>query len=115
MSLGTLPLIATARPPNLRHLILDNEAYESTGGQPAISASVDLAAVGTSCGYPRVDRVACRDELERALAADPTDTGPHLILVKVAIAPVEGIPRVSHPPTEIRDRFAAHIRSHSGG
>jgi phosphonopyruvate decarboxylase len=115
MSLGTLPLIATARPPNLRHLILDNEAYESTGGQPAISASVDLAAVGTSCGYPRVDRVACRDELERALAADPTDTGPHLILVKVAIAPVEGIPRVSHPPTAIRDRFAAHIRNHSGG
>jgi phosphonopyruvate decarboxylase len=115
MSLGTLPLIATARPPNLRHIILDNEAYESTGGQPAISASVDLAAVGTSCGYPQVDRVACRDELERALATDPTDTGPRLILVKVAIAPVEGIPRVSHTPTAIRDRFAAHIRSHHSG
>jgi phosphonopyruvate decarboxylase len=115
MSLGTLPLIATARPPNLLHIILDNEAYESTGGQPSISASVDLAAVGESCGYPHVERVAGRDELERALFACTPDGGPRLMLVKVAIAPVEGIPRVSHRPTAIRDRFAAHVRSHAGG
>ena len=115
MSLGTLPLIATARPPNLLHIILDNEAYESTGGQPAISASVDLATVGKSCGYPQVNRVASREELERALVAYPSASGPRLILVKVAIAPVEGIPRVSHSPTAIRDRFAAHLRTHSGG
>lgn len=111
MSLGTLPLIATVCPPNLIHIILDNEAYESTGGQPAISASVDLAAVGASCGYRQVDRAACRDELERALLTYPWDAGPRLILVKVAIAPLEGIPRVAHTPTAIRDRFAAHIRS----
>jgi phosphonopyruvate decarboxylase len=115
MSLGTLPLIATAHPPNLLHIILDNEAYESTGGQPAISASVDLAAVGKSCGYPHVNRVAERDELERALCACTPDGGPHLILVKVAIAPVAGIPRVSRRPTAIRDRFAAHVRNHAGG
>jgi len=111
MSLGTLPLIATAGPPNLIHLILDNEAYESTGGQPSISASVDLAAVGQSCGYRHVDRVASLGELERTLAADPPEAGPRLILVKVAIAPVEGIPRVSHAPTAIRDRFVAHLHN----
>ncbi|ETX08131.1 thiamine pyrophosphate-dependent enzyme [Candidatus Entotheonella palauensis] len=111
MSLGTLPLIATERPPNFVHIILDNEAYESTGGQPAISASADLAAIGKSCGYRHVDRVASRDELERALDAYPPDAGPRLMLVKAAIAPVEGIPRVSHAPAAIRDRFVAHIRN----
>ncbi len=30
---------------------------------------------------------------------------------QAAIAPVEGIPRVSHAPIAIRDRFAAHIRN----
>ena len=34
MSLGTLPLIAAEQVANLIHLVLDNEAYESTGGQP---------------------------------------------------------------------------------
>lgn len=110
MSLGTLPLIATTCPPNLIHIILDNESYESTGGQPAISATVDLAAVGKSCGYRHVERVSTQDELERGLLACTPDAGPRLLLVKVAIAPVEGIPRVSHAPTDIRDRFAAHVR-----
>ena len=42
MSLGTLPLIASERPANLVHIILDNEAYESTGGQASISLKFDL-------------------------------------------------------------------------
>lgn len=111
MNLGALPLIATEHPPNLVHIILDNEAYESTGGQPAISASVDLAEIGQSCGYRHVDRAASHGELERALDAYPPDVGPRLILVKAAIAPVEGIPRVAQAPEAIRDRFLGHIRN----
>ena len=110
MNLGALPLIATASPPNLIHIILDNEAYESTGGQPSISASVDLAAVAESSGYWQVDRVVEPDALERALVAPLNPAGPRLIVVKVAIAPVAGIPRVSHAPAAIRDRLAAHLR-----
>ena len=34
-----------------------------------------------------------------------------LILIKVGIAPVEGIPRVSHTPEEIRDRFKTAVQS----
>ena len=54
MSLGSLPLIAVESPANLVHIILDNEAYKSTGGQPTISSKVKLAEVGKSCGYPHV-------------------------------------------------------------
>ena len=54
MSLGTLPLIATMRVPNLIHVVLDNEVYESTGGQPTISSEVDLAALAEAAGYARV-------------------------------------------------------------
>ena len=42
MSLGTLPLIASEGPPNLVHVILDNEVYESTGGQTSISSRFDV-------------------------------------------------------------------------
>jgi thiamine pyrophosphate-dependent acetolactate synthase large subunit-like protein len=105
MSLGTLPLIATERPANLVHIILDNEVYESTGAQPSISHAVDLAKVGQSCGYQRAMRVDDSEGLEKALQICLTDQGPSLLLVKAAIAPVEGIPRVSHSPTDIRDRF----------
>jgi thiamine pyrophosphate-dependent acetolactate synthase large subunit-like protein len=110
MSLGTLPLIATERPANLVHIILDNEAYESTGAQPSISREVDLAKVGQSCGYQRAMRVDEPEELEKALQTYLTLQGPSLLLVKAAIAPVEGIPRVSHSPIDIRDRFRKCVR-----
>jgi phosphonopyruvate decarboxylase len=109
MSLGALALIASQRPRNLVHVILDNESYESTGGQPTISREVDLARVGESCGYRRTARIDGAAALDAALAASASD-GPHLIVVKVAIAPVEGIPRVSRPPEEIRDRFKASVQ-----
>ena len=110
MSLGTLPLIAAERPGNLVHIILDNEAYESTGSQPSISSKVDLADIAKSSGYARVVRVDGAVGLERALTDCNPGDGPFLILVKVGIAPVEGIPRVSHSPTDIRDRFRDTIQ-----
>ena len=110
MSLGTLPLIASEAPANLVHIILDNEAYESTGGQPSISSHVDLADVARSCGYEYVVRVDDIEGLEGALLEVGSRAGPQLIMVKAGIAPVEGIPRVSHSPTDIRDRFRSCIR-----
>lgn len=109
MSLGTLPLIATESPNNLFHVILDNEAYESTGAQPSISSKVDLDEIAKSSGYPHVARAEDIETLEDVLSDCDTKSGPHLILVKAGIAPVEGIPRIPHPPTEIRDRFKDQI------
>ena len=113
MSLGAMPLIATERPNNLVHIILDNEAYESTGSQPSISSKIDLAEIGKSCGYSHVARVEDVESLEGVLQDNGTIPGPRLILVKVGIAPVKDIPRVPHAPTEIRDRFKATVRSES--
>ena len=110
MSLGALALIAAERPGNLVHIVLDNEAYESTGAQPSISSKVDLGDVAKSCGYARIARVDGTEELDQALLECALGEGPFLILVKVGIAPIEGIPRVSHSPTDIRDRFRDSIQ-----
>ena len=39
------------------------------------------------------------------------DNDPQLTEFTLVIAPIEGIPRVSHTPTEIRDRFKAAVQS----
>ena len=111
MSLGTLPLIASEQPSNLVHIILDNESYESTGGQPSISSSFDLASVGQSSGYLNTARVDDIEGLGTALLQCSGRTGPHLIVIKAGIAPVKGIPRVSHTPIDIRDRFKSSVNT----
>ncbi len=109
MSMGTLALVASEAPSNFLHIILDNESYESTGGQPSISKQVDLAAIAASCGYHWAERVNDGEELTGALVASGTTPGPRLILAKVGIASVEGISRVTHSPDHIRDRFRSEV------
>ncbi len=111
MSLGTLPLIASEAPPNMVHIILDNEAYESTGGQTSISSKFDLAETAAAAGYPWTRRVEDIEELESALSEAKHSNQLSLILIKCGIAPIEGIPRVSHTPEEIRDRFREAVQS----
>jgi TPP-dependent indolepyruvate ferredoxin oxidoreductase alpha subunit len=109
MSLGTLPLIGAEVPRNLVHVILDNEAYETTGSQPSISSKVSLASIGKASGYSTVQQAEDGHTLNEALLARGREPGPHMIVVKVGIAPVVGISRVSHTPEEIRDRFRDRI------
>ena len=103
MSLGALPLIGAERPPNLVHVVLDNEAYESTGAQPSITTRVDLAAIGRSSGY--------RGAIGCELARTRTDGGPRLLVVKTRLASARDVPRVSRSTMEIRDTFRRSVEA----
>jgi thiamine pyrophosphate-dependent acetolactate synthase large subunit-like protein len=46
MGFGALPVAKALHLANLRHYILDNGTYASTGDQPTCSAVVDFAALG---------------------------------------------------------------------
>jgi phosphonopyruvate decarboxylase len=110
MSLGNLPHIAAEAPANLFHVVLDNESYESTGAQPTVSASIDFVALTTAAGYRDAERIDAIDALDAAIAGCTSGAGPRLLHIKVAIAPSD-VPRVSHTPEEIRDRFRGSLMS----
>ncbi|HEU0074747.1 MAG TPA: thiamine pyrophosphate-dependent enzyme [Dehalococcoidia bacterium] len=109
MALGTLPLVAAERPANLTHVVLDNEAYESTGAQPSISDRVDLGSIGEASGYMRVNRVSSVDGMTAALPAG-SPAGPALVVAKVVLDPLLRVPpRVSLTPQQIKARFQAAL------
>ena len=51
MSLGTLAMIGGCCPKNLIHIVIDNEQYETTGGQRSLSVTVDLVQLALAAGY----------------------------------------------------------------
>jgi phosphonopyruvate decarboxylase len=108
MRLGALATLGSRRPPNLVHVLLDNEMHESTGGQATVSSSVDLAAVARACGYPRVVRAADRDGLTRALE----EGGTELSFVHVKTRPGENkdLPRPTVTPQQVAERFRRWLR-----
>lgn len=115
MGLGTLPMIGFEAPSNLRHFVLDNEAYDSTGGQPSISAEIDLTSIAEAAGYTYHTSVNNEEAFSQAIHDMDSVDGPALVLAKVQ--PSSGHfdgPRVSHSPEEIRDRFMEVVNSPSG-
>jgi sulfopyruvate decarboxylase subunit beta len=70
MNLGTLTTMARYRPPNLLHLVFDNESLLSVGGFPTATATgTDLAGVARASGVPRVSQVDTPAALKRAVMA----------------------------------------------
>ena len=52
MHLGALAIIGVEKPANLTHIVINNGAHDSVGGQPTAGFEIDLAAVARACGYP---------------------------------------------------------------
>eukprot|EP01065_Artemidia_motanka_P034887 TRINITY_DN42880_c0_g1_i1.p1 TRINITY_DN42880_c0_g1~~TRINITY_DN42880_c0_g1_i1.p1 ORF type:complete len:417 (+),score=136.11 TRINITY_DN42880_c0_g1_i1:51-1253(+) len=68
---------------NLKHVLINNGAHDSVGGQPTVGFDVDLPGVAGACGYTvigSVDTAAALREGMKALAA--TD-GPAILEIKV--------------------------------
>lgn len=112
MHMGTLSTIGFYAPANLVHIVLDNEAYESTGGQPATSSTTDLADVARACGYRWAVRCKDVDGLAQALGHSDRP-GPGLIHAKIAHAEDPAPPRVTerHSPAENADAVASFVGS----
>jgi sulfopyruvate decarboxylase subunit beta len=64
MNLGGLTTLGRYRPPNLTHLVFDNESLLSVGGFPTATATgTDLAGIAAAAGVPATERVADVDGL----------------------------------------------------
>jgi thiamine pyrophosphate-dependent acetolactate synthase large subunit-like protein len=104
MNLGSLATIAACAPPNLVVIVLDNEMYGTTGGQPTATAhGADLAAAARSMGIRRTATVREEAELQAVLEAGRSEPGPWVIVAKVA----ESAP-AAKPPLDcvyLKNRF----------
>jgi len=95
MGLGSLATIAAVLPDNLHLVVLDNEAYAETGGQPTLTAGgFDLAAVARACGFPRTGVLADLDGVEGLRAGIHSGQGLSFTVIKVFL---EELPRVLPP------------------
>ena len=83
MNMNSLSTIGYLRPRKLLLIVLDNESYASTGGQPTFTDRLDLASVAASCGlktWRADDSVGLKKALASALEVD----GPGFVHVKIA-------------------------------
>ncbi|HEY6609207.1 MAG TPA: phosphonopyruvate decarboxylase [Candidatus Limnocylindria bacterium] len=105
MKMGTLATIGTAAPRRFIHVIIDNEAHESTGGQATVSGGIDFGTIAAGCGYRNVWRVDTPQALQVAVAEARDRDGPNMVHVKVAISSAPDLGRPGLAPVEVKEQF----------
>ncbi|MDR1909182.1 MAG: phosphonopyruvate decarboxylase, partial [Spirochaetaceae bacterium] len=107
MHLGALAAIGERKPRNLRHILLNNGAHDSVGGQPTIARAIDLPGIARACGYPRVYSVRDGAALKEALSGRG---GPVFIEVMVRRGARQDLGRPRSSPEENKRALMAALR-----
>ncbi len=103
MNLGSLATIGSKNPKNLVHIVFDNSAHESTGGQPTISRNIKIDFFAKSANYTSF-KTDSKIELERIFKKIEKISGPIMILIKVKTSNYQSM-RVEIKPKLIKSRF----------
>lgn len=61
MQMGNLAIAGRSGATNLTHIVLNNAAHDSVGGQPTVGGEIDLTAIAEACGYNTVDGPVFRE------------------------------------------------------
>jgi phosphonopyruvate decarboxylase len=113
MRMGVFATLGAYGPANLTHLLLDNGAHDSTGGQATVSPQVSFAGVAAACGYASAvegDDLAIIDEL---FASPPLD-GPRFVRLTIRRGTPDGLPRPTITPPDVKTRLMRHINTAQG-
>lgn len=100
MHLGSMAISGTSNVSNFVHILLNNGAHESVGGQPTIGFDIDFPAIAKACGYTSVTRVKTNDEITKAIKTAQKSNGASFIEIQVKSGHRSDIGRPTTTPKE---------------
>lgn len=69
MHMGAMTMVSKVKAPNFMHVVLNNGAHESVGGQPSAGHLMDFTRIAEACGYATVGK-AVENEAELVAAIE---------------------------------------------
>lgn len=105
MQLGALSTIGHYKPKNLKHFIFNNQAHDSTGGQPTNSSTVDFEKVALACGYRSVKTVGKKEDLINSVRNVKKQDGPALVIINVNKGSRKELGRPTTTPIQNKETF----------
>jgi len=109
MQMGAFSTIGRYSPSNLVHIIFDNNAHESTGGQQTNSNFVDFLKIADACSYKTVKFIKTAEELIKSMKNLSKMEGPILILIKISLTLNSNLKRPNKEPTEFKKDLMRHL------
>ena len=100
MHLGSWAISGTNASSNFYHIVFNNSAHDSVGGQPTVGSSVDFPAIARACGYRTALSALTEEELVKAIDNIDSMKAPLLIEIKVAKGARKNLGRPTTSPVQ---------------
>ncbi|WP_172372051.1 phosphonopyruvate decarboxylase [Sporosarcina jiandibaonis] len=105
MRMGCLATNGTYQPENMLHILLDNQSYDSTGGQSTVSNNVNFVDIAGACGYEKSFYIHNLEELEARIIEWKKTKGLTFLYLKISKGSIENVGRPKISPCEVKRRF----------
>lgn len=111
MHLGGLATIGTSEAGNLLHIVLNNGAHDSVGGQPTVAFRVSLPDMARACGYDEVaGPVTAAEDVRLAVQRLTQLPGRRFLEIRVRPGSRDDLGRPKESPAENKAIFVARLR-----
>ena len=109
MHMGAMAVLGANAPENVVHIVINNGAHETVGGQPTVMANVDLVKVAEGCGYENAVSVDSFEKLDEELNKAKLGNKLSLIEVKCAIGARGDLGRPTTTEKQNKEAFMARL------
>ncbi|MDC3328444.1 phosphonopyruvate decarboxylase [Pseudomonadales bacterium] len=110
MHLGNLTSTGQSGAKNLIHILLNNAAHDSVGGQPTCADAIDLPLIAKACGYISVKSMSKLDEIRNYIEKIKGQPGPHLLEVKIKKGSRSDLGRPTSSPIQNKEALMKAFR-----
>jgi phosphonopyruvate decarboxylase len=110
MHMGSMAIIANKSPKNYIHVVFNNGAHDSVGGQPTVGLKIDLPAVAKAVGYKTVHSVDNKVDLEVILNHVIAQDGPTFLEVKVKKGNRKDLGRPTTTPIQNKEALMSFLQ-----
>lgn len=90
---------------NFKHIIINNGAHDSVGGQPTVGFNINLPMIAKASGYTYADTASTTEEIKKKLALLATHKGRAFLEIKVNKGARKDLGRPTTTPKENKTAF----------
>ncbi len=105
MHMGSLGIIGSKSAKNFKHVVLNNSAHGSVGGQPTVGDKIDIISTARSCKYKVAYKVETKNELIEKISLLRSVEGPALLEIRVNKEYRKELGRPTISPKENKETF----------
>ena len=110
MHMGAIPVIASQKLKNFKHIVFNNQAHDSVGSQPTCSDMIEYVKMAEACGYDKAWSVSTESELCSVLPDIISFDGTCLLEIKVKCGARGNLGRPKEKPIENKYAFMEFLK-----